>query len=65
MQEKQCIFSLAFQNVDIKIDWENAASYNKPFPRIQKASFINECINDWTDTLHLLTPTGAVCSGRG
>jgi hypothetical protein len=27
-----------------------------PFPRIQKAGFVNECINDWTDTLHLLAP---------
>jgi hypothetical protein len=28
----------------------------KPFPRIQKAGFVNECINDRTDTLHLLAP---------
>jgi hypothetical protein len=56
MQEKQGVFSLAFQNADIKIDWENAASYHPPFPKIQKAGFVNECINDWTNKLHLLAP---------
>jgi hypothetical protein len=56
MQEKQGIFSLAFQNADMKIDWENAASYKNPFPRIQKAGFVNKCVNDWMDTLHLLAP---------
>jgi hypothetical protein len=56
MQEEQGVFSLAFQNADIKIDWENAASYNPPFPKIQKAGFVNECINDWTNKLHLLAP---------
>jgi hypothetical protein len=56
MQEKQCVFSLEFQNADIKIDWENAASSKTPFPRIQKAGFVNECINDWTDMLQLLAP---------
>jgi hypothetical protein len=56
MQEKQGVFSLAFQNANIKIEWENATSYKTPFPRIQKAGIVNECINDWTDTLHLLAP---------
>jgi hypothetical protein len=56
MQEKQGVFSLGFQNADIKIDWKNNASYKTPFPTIQKTGFVNECINDWTDTLHLLAP---------
>jgi hypothetical protein len=65
IQEKQGVFSLAFQNADIKIDWENAASYKIPFPKIQKASFVNECINDWSARCTCWPPTGAVCSGRG
>jgi hypothetical protein len=48
--------SLAFQNADIKIDWKNKASFKTPFPKIQKTGFVNECINDWSDTLHLLAP---------
>jgi hypothetical protein len=56
MQEKQGVFSLAFQNANMKIEFENVASYKTPFPQIQKAGFVNECINDWTDTLHLLAP---------
>jgi hypothetical protein len=55
-EENQGVFSLAFQNADIKIDWKNKASFKTPFPKIQKTSFVNECINDWTDTLHLLAP---------
>jgi hypothetical protein len=27
-----------------------------PFSKIQKTGFVNECINDWSDTLHLLAP---------
>jgi hypothetical protein len=27
-----------------------------PFPKIQKTGLVNECINVWTDTLHLLAP---------
>jgi hypothetical protein len=56
MQEKEGVFSLGFQNADIKIDWKNNASYKTPFPKIQKTGFVNECINYWTDTLHLLAP---------
>jgi hypothetical protein len=41
MQENQGIFSLALQNADIKIDWKNKASYKTPFPKIQKAGFVN------------------------
>jgi hypothetical protein len=39
MKEKQEVFSLAIQNANIEIDWDNAASYKTPFPRIQKAGF--------------------------
>jgi hypothetical protein len=49
MQEKQGVFSLAFQNANMKIEFENVASYKTPFPQIQKAGFVNECINDWTE----------------
>jgi hypothetical protein len=57
LQEKnQGVFSLAFQNADIKIDWKNEAGFKTPFPKIQKTGFFNECINDWTDTLHLPAP---------
>jgi hypothetical protein len=38
------------------MDWKNEASFKTPFPKIQKTGFVNECINDWTDTLHLLAP---------
>jgi hypothetical protein len=55
-EKNQGVFSLAFQNADIKIDWKNKASFKTPFPKIQKTGFVNECINDWSDTLHLLAP---------
>jgi hypothetical protein len=55
-EENQGVFSLAFQNDDIKIDWKNKASFKTPYPKIQKTGFVNECINDWSDQLHLLAP---------
>jgi hypothetical protein len=55
-EENQGVFSLAFQNADIKVDWKNRASFKTPFPEIQKTGFVRECINNWTDTLHLLAP---------
>jgi hypothetical protein len=64
-EENQGVFSLAFLNADIKIDWKNNASFKTPFPKIQKTGFVNECINDWTDTLHLPAPDWAACSGHG
>jgi hypothetical protein len=62
-EEDQGVFSLAFQNADIKIDWKNNASFKTPFPKIQKTGFVNECINNWTDTLQLLAPNwgGLLC----
>jgi hypothetical protein len=43
-EENQGVFSLAFQNANIKIDWKNKASFKTPFPKIQKTGFLNECI---------------------
>jgi hypothetical protein len=33
---------------------EQSELQGPPFPKIQKNGFVNECINDWTDTLYLL-----------
>jgi hypothetical protein len=65
MQEKQGVFSLAFQNADIKIDWKNNTSYKTPFPKIQKTASSMSASTTGPTRCTCWPPTGAVCSGRG
>jgi hypothetical protein len=47
-EENQGVFSLAFQNTDIKIDWMNKASFKTPFPKIQKRERVSDMRNNFS-----------------